>query len=241
VSARRGDTPSTYCGARFRPVPYRGIVYLALVAVLAAALVVGMRQLWQTADEMGRAEAERDANPTPRPPRSTTTSTFPTTIPSTTAPLPVGPLRAVSIEASATAGPAQNACGDTTLYDAQFAQDGDPATTWRVRGDGSGQAVTFTLPSRSRLTEVGVVPGYVKIDPCGSANRFLQMRRLVKVRWLFDAGEVIQELDPDRPEMQTIPVDVVASTVTLEIVEVTGNPVIDFTPVSEVSFVGAPA
>jgi hypothetical protein len=237
-----GEKRCSYCGARLRPVPYRGILWLALLGGLAVLLVVGAVQLWDEAREIGAAEAEKDANPEPRPPRSTTT-TEPeapvTTTPPTTAALVSGPVRSASVSAEAFAFPSQNSCGDPTTYEPEKADDDDLTTTWRLKGDATGQTLTFALPGPTPLTEVGVVPGYVKVDPCGDANRFVQLRRLVTVTWTFDDGsKVTQQLDPNKPAMQSMPVNVTTQQVVLTIDKVTGKAPIDFTPVSEVQFVG---
>jgi hypothetical protein len=212
-----------------------------VVGGLVFALLLGVNRLWAAADERGDAEAAHK-----RAAATTTTTVPPTTVPPTTAagaptvPPTPAPIKA-SVAASAQTGPAQNGCGQTTTYDAANVQDGDPATAWRTQGDGTGQSLQFTLPSPTHLTQVGLIPGYDKIDNCTSADRFAQMRRVTGVRWTFaDGSTVDQKLTPDRT-MQLNAVNVVTTTVTMEILGTTAPGELDFTPISEVRLVGYPA
>jgi hypothetical protein len=208
-------------------------------------LVVGVNGLWASARDQGKAEAEKKAHPAPATaiPASTVAPPAATTVapPTTVAPTPQ-PIQVSNIEASATAGPSRNNCGDVTSYEVAKAYDGDPSTTWRVRGDGSGQSITFTFAKPTRVTEVGVVAGYVKTDPCSGTDRFVQLRRLVNITWQFDGGiNTPQTVDPTAKTMQTVNVNVVTAKVTLEIDKVTPSGGIDFTPVSEVTLIGVPS
>jgi hypothetical protein len=108
-------------------------------------------------------------------------------------------------------------------------------------GDGTGQSLQFTFPSPTHLTQVGLIPGYDKIDNCTAADRFAQMRKVTGVRWTFaDGSTVDQKLTADR-SMQLTPVNVVTATVTMEILGTTPPGGLDFTPISEVQLVGYPA
>lgn len=231
-----GERRCVACGARFRRSWLGSMAYLVLVAGLATVLAVAAVGLWQAARSQGEAEAERDAAAT-----TTTTVAPSSTAPVSTAPvLTPQPVLAVSIEASAQAGTSQNSCGESTTYEPTKVQDGDPATAWRVRGDGSGQALTLRLAGPVRLTEVGLIPGYAKIDPCSQDDRFTQMRRVTKVRWVFDGGVSVEQDLADSRELQMTAVDALTQVVTLEILATTGPASIDYTPISEVGLVGVP-
>jgi hypothetical protein len=99
------------------------------------------------------------------------------------------------------------------------------------------------LPGPVHITQVGLIPGYDKIDDCTAADRFEQMRKVTGVTWRFaDGTSVPQAFTPERT-MQTMAVDVVTTTVVVEIAGTTppGASELNFTPISEVSLVGYPA
>lgn len=146
-----------------------------------------------------------------------------------------------SVSAPATDRPGVDTAGNTTSYAAANTVDGDPATTWRMAGDGTGTVLTFRLPHRTTLTEVGLVNGYAKTAQQGGTalDWYAGNRRVLAVRWHFDDGTTRdQRLDETR-DMQRIPVQETTRTVRLEIVEVsapgTGKAARDTTPISEVS------
>jgi hypothetical protein len=222
----------------------RPAAYTVIVAVLAIALVVGANRLWAAADERGQeVEARKHA------PATTVATTAapaavaaPTTVPgvTTVAPAPA-PVRASAVAASAQTGPAQNGCAQVTTYDPTNVQDGNPATAWRALGDGTGQTLLLTLPAPTHLIQVGLIPGYDKIDDCTSADRFAQMRKITSVRWTFGPGVSVDQTFTGDRTMQMAPVDVVTTSVTVEILGTTPPGDLDFTPISEIGLVGSPA
>jgi hypothetical protein len=227
----------------------RWIVTLAVLGGLA----YGARQLFDTADLRGQQEATDDAARSTggRNRRSTTTSVPADPAPTTSAApavsttvsglVAVGPVTPVGLEASGTERDLPDSCGQPVNYSVDNIVDGNLATAWRVPGAGTGATVTFALSGKLHLTEIGLVPGYAKVDLCSNFDRFTQMRRIVAVTWHFDDEVTLPQTFKDRPELQTMPIDVVTSTVTLEIRQTTGNPQLDATAVSEVRLVGAPA
>jgi hypothetical protein len=234
--AEPGETRCVACGARFRPLPFRGFAYLVLVSVLLGLMAVAAVGLWSAADDQGEAEAAKDA--------LSATTTVPTTVvtapPVTAPPTPVD-VKASSIVASAQSGTSRNNCGEVTSYDVANVQDVDWNTAWRVKGDGTGQTVTLTLPGPTRLTQVGLLPGYAKVDPCNGAARFPQLRRITKVAWIFQDGSRVEQAFAELPETQMMPVDVVTNVVTVEIAGTTPPGSIDYTPISEIRLIGWPA
>jgi hypothetical protein len=233
-----GDRRCWHCGRKTRPVLYPGALYAIVVAVLALVLYIGVNRLWDAARDHGKAEAA--------PPPTTPTTLPPTTAPPTsTAPTvapPAQPVKATGVDVSSQTGSATNGCGQSTSYDAANLQDGDPSTAWRVKGDGTGQTIRLTLPGPTHLTSVGLLPGYAKVDSCTSADRFKQMRKVSSVTWTFDGGaEVAQTFQPTT-EIQNQAVDVVTTTVTIEITATApGDGSLDYTPISEIALLGAPA
>jgi hypothetical protein len=198
----------------------RWVVTLALLG----AVVYGARRLFDEAEAKGAQEVVDDARRSANPRRATT-----------------GPIVPAGLVASGTERDLPDSCGQPVNYAVTNLVDGNLATAWRVAGPGSGATVTFTLPGSVRLTEIGLVPGYAKVDLCSNFDRFTQMRRITAVTWYFDGEVSVPQTFLDRPEMQTVPIDVVTSTVRLEILTTTGNPQLDATAVSEVRLVGAPA
>jgi len=120
-------------------------------------------------------------------------------------------------------------------------QDGNPATAWRTLGDGTGQTLQLTLPAPTHLTQVGLIPGYDKVDDCTAADRFAQMRKVTSVRWTFAGGVTIDQTFTGDRTLQLAPVDVITNTVTVEILGTTPPGDLDYTPISEIGLVGYPA
>lgn len=144
-----------------------------------------------------------------------------------------------SVSATAVRSSSTDACGNPTFYDPFQIADGRRDTAWMAPGNAIGQSVIFDLVQPSRVYEVGLIPGYDKIDPCASdSDRFFDLRRITSVRWTFDNGfEVVQQTRPSR-ELQTLSLGegVVTSRV---IMTVTGTlppglERLDHTPISEV-------
>ena len=155
----------------------------------------------------------------------------------TAAPPPVIPTIA-QVSATVIRPDSQDACGNTIDYRPINAVDGDRSTAWMTPGDGSGVAFTIVFDQPSVVTEVGLVPGYDKFDPCTSTDRFFEFRRVTSVRWTFDDATTIDQLVNPTPDLQTIAVGrpLVTSSVTMTILTTAapGNPRLDHTPVSEI-------
>jgi hypothetical protein len=141
--------------------------------------------------------------------------------------------------ASSTAPDNVDAAGTPVSYAAGNMVDGDPETAWRTPGDGRGESVTLTLPSAAHLTQLGLIPGYAKVDPSNRVDRFPENRRIRSVRWRFDDGTTVEQRFSDRPSMQRTAVDVTTSSVTIEFLSSRpGDSDHDYLPISEVSIVG---
>ena len=228
------------CGNRLNPpwwsVRSKQIIAIVVVVAFLAAARIFFGTLW----EGDLVAAGGPPETTAAPAVASTLPALAAAPPTTPAPPPSEPQRPSSFSASATAGVSQNACGDQTRYDVAYLLDGAFDTGWRAKGDGTGERLTFTFSGPTRLSQVGLVPGYAKIDPCNGQDRFRQQRRVLAVRWIFDGATTVDQTFAETPSMQTIPVDVVATTVDIEILVVTSSPEIDHTPLSEVSFLGGP-
>jgi hypothetical protein len=145
-----------------------------------------------------------------------------------------------AVRASASRASGVDSCGQPTSYAPTNAIDGRLSTAWMTTGDGAGQFLEVTLADGTELSEVGLVPGYAKQDPCSGSDRFHDMRRIVEVRWTFDGGRAVtQTLDPDSATMQTMQLaePVTASIVRVTIVATTdaGAAGLDYSPISELA------
>lgn len=121
--------------------------------------------------------------------------------------------------------------------------DFNPATAWRCAAPAAGQAggtLTFTLAGDTHLTSVGLIGGYVKVDTLTGIDRYTQNYRVRQVRWTFSDGTTVTQDLQDVRTMQMIPVDVAASSVTMQILSTyapTQN-AREFVPVAEVQLLG---
>ncbi len=71
-----------------------------------------------------------------------------------------------------------------------------------------GQRLTFTFDATTHLTSVGLIGGYVKVDPLTGVDRFPQNHRVRQVRWTFSDGSTVTQDLADSRDLQSIPVDV---------------------------------
>jgi hypothetical protein len=144
--------------------------------------------------------------------------------------------------ASETAYARYDDCNKRFEYNVSNVLDGDPASAWRLSGDGTGAEITFSFDDPHVITAVGLINGHAKKDACSGADRYAQERRITQVTWTFDGKKPLrQKLAVNRRTLQRVPVDsVVASVVTLKIDGVTlpAEGRLDYTPISEVSLVG---
>jgi len=131
--------------------------------------------------------------------------------------------------------------GSRVTFDPANLLDGDPRTSWRMSGDGTGSVITLTFDAPVTVTEVGLINGYAKSDP--PHDWYAGNRRISFVVWAFDDGtEVEQELGDDTG-VQTVPVARVETTsIELRLLEVTepgdGPDGRDFTAISEIEITG---
>ena len=109
-----------------------------------------------------------------------------------------------------------------------------------MKGDGVGRQIRLRLASPTVITEVGMVPGWDKIDGCDGGDLFRQHRTVAKVRWIFDGGQVVeQELSPSRT-LQVLPVSVTTRNVIVQVMATNEPNGIDMTAISEVRLGGTP-
>ncbi|MEZ0163985.1 hypothetical protein AB2L27_04300 [Kineococcus sp. LSe6-4] len=177
-----------------------------------------------------------------------TASAAPTpTAPDPTPAFPTGSVVPVRASAPSTAPDNTDAGGRTTTYAVSHVLDGDPATAWRAEGDASGDTLVFTFEGPVRLTGVGLVNGFAKVDPVDGTDRYEQGRRITAVTWTFRTAEgpvrVRQDLrDGDRGMQTTTVAPVEVSEVGLTIDRTTrpgAGRGFDRTAISDVVFVNS--
>jgi hypothetical protein len=237
------DRRCPYCGAKISPPQWRRVVRLGLFVALAIVLMVSAGNLFAAARDHGEAVATHRSQQ--RAAVGTTTVADPATmrtvvVTPTTVPTPA-PVVPTQVQATAQAISGRDGCGQAITYDAAFTVDSNTATAWRTKGDGTGQRLEFTLPAATRVLQVGLIPGYAKVDSCNGADRFLQYRRILTVRWTFDGQGPIDQNLSEKPSMQMAGVDATATHVSLEILRVTDGPQLDWTAISDVTIAGVPA
>ncbi|MEM8923402.1 MAG: serine/threonine-protein kinase [Actinomycetota bacterium] len=211
-----------------------GWVIVAVVVALLALFVGGFAAV-RLLDNGGTAATT-----------TTTGSTAPATATSTggsssTEVGPVGDLtRGALAVASGSAPDGVDGCGDATTFQPANVLDGDTATAWRIDGDGVGATISIRFDGSFTVTNVGLVPGYAKVDACDGVDRFAQNRRIEQVRWTIGDQVVVQTLDAARPELQIIALDapMQVGEVTLEVLATTEPGERDFAAISEVVVLG---
>lgn len=142
--------------------------------------------------------------------------------------------------AEKTAPATRDQAGRTVSYAASRLLDGDPRTTWRMVGDGTGVSITFTLDRPVTITRVGLINGWA--DSRAGGDRYLQERRVTAVTWTVGSVRVRQRLREPVRSLQYLDVGpVTARRITLTLDEVTDPGPVDphdFTAVSEVRLLG---
>ncbi len=218
-----------------------------IAVVVALVLVIGVLAvlLLTGGEDGGDDEAATTTEPTTTT-ESTTTTTTTTTVPPTTVfvpdPATAVPVALVSPVASATAADGVDLSGNPVSYSAANLADGVNSTAWRVDGDGVGQTITLQLAQPVYVTEVGLIPGYDKVDPVDGTDRFYENRRVRAVRWTFDGGVSVDQAFADTRDLQVTQVSpTLTRTVRVTILETTSPGGRDFTPISELAVRGVPA
>lgn len=119
--------------------------------------------------------------------------------------------------------------------------DGDPTTAWRTPGSGVGETITFEFAEGPVvITEVGLIPGYAKVDPVDGTDRFFENRRIRAVEWAFDGATTQGQAFSEDPTVQFTEIaSVPTESITLTIMETTDG-TRDYAPISEIVVRGYP-
>lgn len=249
VPSPTGSASST--GPASSTTPSRGQsgrVIAAVAVVLVGA--VGAAAWWLLRED----EPVRTA--TSAVPSPSATASEPVAGPSTPAPeptptettpavqYPTGVLTPARATAPSTSADSADAAGRTTSYEAANMLDANPRTAWRTEGSAAGSTLTFAFESPVRITQVGLVNGFAKVDPADGTDRYPQGRRITAVTWTFQtaAGPVAvgQSLRDGVRDLQQVDVAAVeATSVDLTIDAVTSPGAggrFDRTAISDVQF-----
>ena len=149
-----------------------------------------------------------------------------------TSPLTDVDLLVDEIRAPRAAGKVVDDCGDPVSFGARRMIDGDEATAWRMRGDGTGRTVVLELEGPRRIHSVGLIPGFDAIG-CGGTDEFGTNRRITEVTWEFDDGSRFHQELINVASLQRIDVDATTTRIRLHLDGVTADPDRDYTAISE--------
>lgn len=234
-------------------------IWVPVATVVAGAFLVGAILLARAQGSIGNDIATGDTNPGvsttevapegnslttgPAPVETTTTTTTTTTTVTTAAPLLISELTdSASARASSRSSSGVDGCGASTSYQAANLLDRRDDTAWRTGGDGQSEWIEIRLDGTYQITEIGIIPGYDKVDDCDGTDRFTQNRRIEEIRWTIGNQTVSQQLNVDDRSMQTSVLEkpVPADTIRLEIVSATGLNANgrDFVAISELFIAG---
>jgi hypothetical protein len=156
-------------------------------------------------------------------------------------------LRPSRASASSQADAGVDSQGNAVTYEPGNAVDGQPDTTWRVAGDGTGQWLELEFADEISVQAIGIIPGYDKVDPFDNTDRFVQNRVVKVARFEFSDGTTTRASFEQLRTMQFVSLPQAVRTRSIRIViEETYPPPPadqggrDFTPISEVQVQGTP-
>lgn len=147
--------------------------------------------------------------------------------------------------ADCTYPPSVDGNNQPVTYEAGKAVDTDPTTAWRCPGAGGH---TVELRGAGSTSDLGLIPGYAKVDPATGVNRFTDNHTVTQVVWRLRQGpntvQVVQDIPNPTPQTAwvhlpgTYAFDSISVTVTG-----TGNPGArqDSTPISTIAVWGSTA
>jgi hypothetical protein len=155
-----------------------------------------------------------------------------------------GHLTLTATGADCTYPPSVDGTGRPVTYGPEMAVDDALDTAWRCPGAG-GHTIQFQTGRGVLLSDIGIVPGYAKVDPATGVNRFTDNHTVTQVTWRFSGvdGDFQFTQDIPNPVPQIVwlhlshPVSVGQGSLT---VTGTGNPGSrqDSTPISTIAVWG---
>jgi hypothetical protein len=217
---------------------------LPIVLLVLAMLAAASAGVWLSTRDSGDPD-DVAGQPTPSAPISREPSpTAPSPIPRDDGQVDLAPL--ADVEGPPPVPPGLDLANNRVTYPATNMLDENPQSAYRIPGDATSSVITFRLPEEHRITEVGLVNGYAKVDTRGgnTINWYDRNRRILRVEWRFDDGtSVVQDLESTR-EMQLLEIDPLKTqTIELTILEVSppgaGPLSKNVTAISDVLIVGS--
>ncbi|MGI8645813.1 MAG: NADase-type glycan-binding domain-containing protein [Nocardioides sp.] len=218
---------------------------LVLVAAFGGWLVVRDTGSGTAADPATSQESPADEEPAAEPNASSgTEESPPAEEPEEPAAEAVDLTGTATAQVPSTAPSSSDVTGEAVTFDAPNMLDADPATSWRMAGDGTGSELTFTFPAAVTLSTVGAINGWAKtsVDDAGqSFDWYHGNRRVLSAEWVVGTQTFPQNL-ADTTELQSLEIEPTeTTTVILRLVEVSPPGTLngrDFTALSDVSLVG---
>lgn len=135
-----------------------------------------------------------------------------------------------------TAADPEECAGEVGSYSAENLTDGDLSTKWAYESDMAGRRFEFEFAQPVHLTSVALA-GF-GTGSCGTLGGD-DFRSITGVRWTFDDGSVVRHNPTSSDGLDSISVDVVTSTVTMDVTSTEpGLDGLQSSFVSEVSFEG---
>jgi hypothetical protein len=117
-------------------------------------------------------------------------------------------------------------------YEAKYAADSDPATSWGIEGANANEWLTFNLDGKRWVRELRIIPGYTTFD-----GMFMFYNRPKDITLQFSDGSSQQFTLRDDPDMQYLSVrPIQTNSIKLTVDDVYKGIFQDVTYVSEVEF-----
>ncbi len=93
-----------------------------------------------------------------------------------------------AVSTSDTAVPDHDAGGRVITFEPDNLVDKKPETAWQVAGNGKGEWILMEYERPIKITRIGFIPGYTKVDPVDGTDGFYQNYVVRKVRIEFSDG-----------------------------------------------------
>jgi serine/threonine protein kinase len=157
--------------------------------------------------------------------------------------LPASTIYQISISASGyDQQGSKDSGGNPVTYEPDNVIDQDSSTAWRIKGNGSGEWLQLDFGRSVEVQEIGIIPGYAKIDPYDGTDRFKQNYVLHNIRLEFSDGSQLEHSFDYSRDMQFINVNDISTTYIRIVIISTYSPRStdprEFTAISEIQVNG---
>jgi Tol biopolymer transport system component len=136
----------------------------------------------------------------------------------------------------------KDSAGNIVTYEPLRAIDKQSTTAWRVPGNGRDEWLELSFDGFVQVNQIGIIPGYDKIDPFDHTDRFSQNYVVKDILILFSEGETTEYSFRYDRQMQYLMVDNISTRWIRIEIEDTYSPQStdprEFTPISEVEVIG---